>query len=349
MKHMRRTNADFCRILLAAALLPIGAGTASAQSAEDFFRKANHLTMIVGSGAGGGYDQIARFVGRHLSRFLPGKPDFIYENIANASGIQAANSVFNTAAKDGSVVLAATNSSLALPIYKSPVAKFDPRKFEWIGSTGKQQAICVTWKGSGIVTLDDAKKREVPVSATAISAGPGVYPQILNAMFGTKFKVIAGYSTGTMPLAVERGEVDGLCGYAWQSYQANGTKWFSDDLVNILVQTGIGKSPDLPNIPLARDLLTNQEDRDVLDMIVLPQEFGRPFVAPPGVPAERMAIYRKAFRDMLADPEFIADATKQRVIIEAMDDKEIQALLKKAFEAPKAVYDRAAVFAAQMN
>ena len=247
------------------------------------------------------------------------------------------------------MILAATNSSLALPIYKSPVAKFDPRKFEWIGSTGKQQAICVTWKTSDIKTLDDAKKREVPVSATAISAGPGVYPTILNAMFGTKFKVIAGYTTGTMPLAVERGEVDGLCGYAWQSYQANGTKWFSDNQVNILVQFGIAKSPDLPDVPLARDMLKSQEDKDVLDMIVLPQEFGRPFIAPPGTPADRMAIYRKAFKDMVSDPEFLADAKKQRVIIEALDDKQIEALLTKAYTAPKAVYDRAEFFAAQMN
>ena len=292
---------------------------------------------------------IARFVGRHLSRHLPGKPGFVYENIANASGIQAANALYNTVVKDGSVILAATNSSLALPIYNSPVAKFDPRKFEWIGSTGKQQAICVTWKDSGISTLNDAKMREVPVSATAVTAGPGVYPAILNAMLGTKFKVIAGYSTGSMPLAVERREVDGLCGYAWQSYQANGTKWFAENQVNILIQMGISKSPDLQDVPLAKDLMSSQEDKDVLDMIVLPQEFGRPFVAPPGVPAPRMAIYRQAFKDMIGDPEFIADAQKHRIIIEPLDAEEILSLLNHAYSAPKSVYEKAAYHASQMN
>ena len=335
--------------LLALALQVSWTVPSCAQAPEDFFRNTHHLTMLVGSGAGGGYDMIGRFVGRHLSRHLPGNPNFIFENIANASGIQAANALYNTAPKDGSVILAATNSSLALPIYKSPVAKFDPRKFEWIGSTGKQQAICVTSKSSGIATLDQARKREVPVSATAVTAGPGVFPAILNAMLGTKFKVIAGYSTGSMPLAVDRQEVDGLCGYAWQSYQANGTRWFSDDLVNILVQIGMTKTPDLPNVPLAKELVESQEDRDVLDMIVLPQEFGRPFVAPPGVPRPRMEVYRKAFKAMISDPEFLDDAKKHRIIIEAMDDQDIQKLLANAYSAPVKIHERASFYASQMN
>ena len=128
--------------------------------------------MYVGSGAGGGYDQIARFVARNLSRFLPGHPNFVIENMPTAGGVQATNFLYNSAPKDGSVILADTNSALALPIYNSPVAHYDPRKFEWIGSTGKQQAICLTWKTSGIKTLEDATKREVTVSATSVSQAP---------------------------------------------------------------------------------------------------------------------------------------------------------------------------------
>ena len=184
--------------------------------------------MYVGSGAGGGYDQIARLVAHYLGPHLPGAPTIVVENMPTAGGVQATNFLFNSAPKDGSVILADTNSALALPIYNSPVAHYDPRKFQWIGSTGKQQAICITSKASKITSLDDAKKNTVTVSATAISAGPGVYPTILNSLFGTKFKVIAGYTTGTMQLAVDRGEVEGLCGYAWESYQAIGSKWFAD-------------------------------------------------------------------------------------------------------------------------
>lgn len=337
------------RTLLIAATLPALTAFARAQSAEDFFKKAGQIRMYVGSGAGGGYDQIARLVARNLSRFLPGQPNIVVENMETAGGVQATNFLYNSAPKDGSVILADTNSALALPIYDSPVARYDPRKFEWIGSTGKQQAICVAWKTSGIKTLEDATKHVVTVSATAVNQGPGVYPSFLNALFGTKFKVIAGYSTGGMLLAVEQGEVEGLCGYAWQSYQAVGSKWFVDKKVNILVQTGLEKNPNLPDVPLADDLLKNPDDKKVLDLIVLPQEFGRPFIAPPGTPADRMAIYRQAFQAMLKDPEFLAEAKKQRIAIEPLDDKQIEALLTRAYTAPKNIHDRAAVFAAQMD
>ena len=148
---------------------------------------------------------------------------------------------------------------------------------------------------------------------------------------------------------MEQGEVEGLCGFAWQSYQAVGSNWFANVKVNILVQMGLEKSLDLPDVPLVDDLLRNSDDRQVLDMILLPQEFGRPFVAPPGTPADRMAIYRQAFQSMLKDPQFLAEAKTQRIIIEPMDDKEIQALLTRAYAAPKDIHDRAAVFAAQMN
>ncbi|HWG04135.1 MAG TPA: hypothetical protein VG271_03890, partial [Beijerinckiaceae bacterium] len=196
---------------------------------------------------------------------------------------------------------------------------------------------------------DDATKHVVTVSATAVNQGPGVYPSFLNALFGTKFKVIAGYSTGGIPLAVERGEVDGLCGFAWQSYQAVGSKWFVDDKVNILVQMGLAKNPDLPNVPLAIDLLKNPDDRAALELIVLPQEFGRPFVAPPGTPADRMAVYRQAFQAMVKDPQFLAEAKAQRIAIEPLDDKAIETLLARAYAAPKPIHDRAAVFVAQMD
>jgi tripartite-type tricarboxylate transporter receptor subunit TctC len=349
MSKKWRTLAILRRVLIAAAALPTLTWVARAQSAEDFFKKAERLTMYVGNDAGGGYDEIARVVARNLSRFLPGHPNFVIENMPTAGGVQATNFVYNSAPKDGSVILADTNSALALPIFNSPVAHYDPRKFEWIGSTGKQQAICLTWKTSVIKTLEDATKREVTVSAIAVNAHTGVYPAILNALFGTKFKVISGYSAGGMHLAVERGEVEGLCGLAYQSYQADGSKWFVDKDVNVLVQMDLEKNPDLPDVPLADDLLKNPDDKQVLDLIVLPNAFGRPFVAPPGTPADRMAIYRQAFQAMVKDPQFLAEARNQRIAIEPLDDKQIEALLTRAYSAPTTIHDRAAVFVAQMD
>ena len=321
---------------------------ARAQSAEDFF-KSTTLTMVVASGAGGGYDATARTVARHMSRFLPGNPAIIIKNMPGAAGLLGANFLYNNAPKDGSTTLAAANAPLMLPIYDSKIARFDPRKFEWIGSTDKQQAICLTWHTSPIKTLADATKREVPVAATGVAAGPGIYPKILDALFGTKFKVIAGYDTGGMRLAMEKGEVEGICGLAWQTWKLTSPDWIEQKKLNILTQLGLEKNKELPDVPLAVDQLNNPEDRQVLELIVLPQEFGRPFLAPPGVPADRMALYRKAFQAILKDKDFLEESARQRMSIEPLDDKQIQALLARAYAAPKAIKDRAAVFAGEMN
>jgi hypothetical protein len=161
--------------------------------------------------------------------------------------------------------------------------------------------------------------------------------------------VISGYDTGSMRLAVEKGEVEGICGLAWQTYKAISYDWIESKKLSILVQLGLEKNAELPDVPLAVDLLKDPDDRKVLELIVLPQEFGRPFLAPPGVPADRMALYRRAFQSVLRDPQFLAESAKQRLSIEPLDDRQIQALLARAYAAPKPIHDRAAVFSAEMN
>ena len=347
MPSERRSFRIVCHALVA-ALLAAAPTMAFGQSAEEFFKTAS-LSMYVGSGGGGGYDAIARLVARHMSRYLPGNPNFVIKNMPTAAGVASANFIYNSAPRDGSAILAAQNASLVLPLYGSPVAHYDPRKFEWIGSTDKQEAVCATWITSAVKTLADATKRDVPVAATGVSAGPGVYPKILNALFGTKFKVISGYDTGSMRLAVEKGEVEGICGLAWQTYKAISFDWIENKKLNVLVQLGLEKNPELPDVPLALDLLKDPDDRKVLELIVLPQEFGRPFLAPPGVPADRMALYRKAFQAVLQDQQFRAESERQRLSIEPLDDRQIEALLERAYAAPKPIHDRAAVFSAEMN
>jgi hypothetical protein len=192
-------------------------------------------------------------------------------------------------------------------------------------------------------------KREVIVGATGVAAGPGVYPKILNTLVGTKFKIISGYDTASMRLAMEKGEIDGICGLSWQTYKAVSADWIANKKINVFAQMGLTKNPELPNVPMAADLIKNPDDRKVLELIVLPQEYGRPFVAPPGTPADRMAIYRSAFQAMLKDKQFQTELANQRGNLEPLDDKQIRALLDRAYAAPKAIRDRAAVFAAQMN
>ena len=296
--------------LVASVSLPAPAN-AQGQSAEEFFKANSQLTMYVGSGAGGGYDTLARLVSRHMSRYLPGQPSFVVKNIPAASGVQSANFVYNSAPKDGSAILAATNASLILPLYGSTVAQYDPRKFEWIGSVFKQQAICVSWHTVPVKTLEEAMRQEITMGATGVSGGPGVFPRILNNMVGTKFKLITGYTTGDMRLALEKREVDGICGLAWQTYKTVSRDWLEGKKLNIFAQMGLEKHPDLTHVPQAFEFIKNPADRQVLELVVLPQEFGRPFVAPPGVPADRMEMYRKAFQAILKDEQFLSELAKQ--------------------------------------
>src|ERR1700716_2702276 len=319
----KRLGSPIARCALVAAVLAALPTMALGQPAEDFFKTAT-LSLYVGSGGGGGYDAIARLVARHMTRYLPGNPNFVIKNMPTAAGVASANFLYNAAPRDGSAILMAQNASLVLPLYGSPVAHYDPRRFEWIGSTDKQEAVCVTWIASPIKTLADASSRESPVAATGVSAGPGVYPKVLNALFGTRFKVISGYDTGGMRLAVEKGEGEGICGLAWQTYKAISFDWIESKKINVLVQLGLTKNAELPDVPLAIDLLKNPDDRKVLELIVLPQEFGRPFVAPPGVPADRMAVYRRAFQAVLADEQFRAESARQRLSIAPLDDRQIQ-------------------------
>jgi len=184
---------------------------AAGQGADALY-KDKQIRMVVGAGAGGGYDVYARVLARHLDRHIPGAPTIVIQNMPGAAGMLATNWAYNAAPKDGSVIVATYNAILPDPLYGDPAVQFDPLKFEWIGSIGKQQNICVTWHASPIKSIDDAMQREVTVASTGASGYSATMPPMLNALLGTKFKVIIGYATTEARLAVERGEAEGICG-----------------------------------------------------------------------------------------------------------------------------------------
>jgi len=231
-----------------------------------------------------------------------------------------------------------------LPLFGDPAAKFDARKFTWIGSLDKQTGTCVVWHTSDIKTLADASKREVQVGATGVNATPAIFSNMMNTLFGTRFKVISGYTTNEMRFALERGETEGVCGLAWQTYKAVQPGWIENKQIRPIAQMGLVKNRDLPDVPLAIDMLKDPVDRRVFELVVLPQEFGRPFIAPPGVPADRAAAMIKAFAQTLTDPAFIADAAKIRLSLDPLTGEEIMRLLDEAHGAPKDVIERAAKF-----
>ncbi|HZR59831.1 MAG TPA: hypothetical protein VFA80_02585 [Xanthobacteraceae bacterium] len=328
---------------MAAAAVAFGTSQAvHAQSVEDFY-KSHPITMLVGSGAGGGYDVYARAFARHWSNHIPGHPPIVAKNVPAAAGLQAASTLYNTADRDGATIGAFTNGAAMDPLFGNPGAHYDPRRFAWLGSIGKLENVCATWHTSPVKTIAAAREREVVVAAAGATSNTAIVPKLLNALIGTRFKVIAGYDPGSgLTIAVESGEAEGICGLSWSTMKASRPRWVSDHLLNVIVQMGLTKLHDLPDVPSALDLVRDPESKRVMELILMRQEAGRPFAAPPGVPADRIAALRTAFQETLRDPAFVAEAQKTQLEIEPMTGEEIEAMLAKAYAAPKPIVQRAA-------
>ncbi len=218
------------------------AGAAHAQSVASFY-KGKDISMYVGSGAGGGYDAYARVFSRHYNNHIPGHPSIIVKNMPGAAGLKAQNYLYNVAPHDGLSLLATFNTVVLEPLYDLDKAKFDPRKMGWIGSIGKQTSTCISWHTSPVKTLADAQKTQILVGATAPNATPTIFPKLLNQFVGTKFKVVTGYSTKGLRLALERGEIQGICGLAWETHMAATPQWILDKKINFLAQFDSRKEP----------------------------------------------------------------------------------------------------------
>jgi len=330
------------RALATALALAALSAHASADSAEEFYR-GRSITMLVASAVGGGYDTYARVLGRHLGKHIPGRPAIIPKNMPAAAGVAAANALYNTSEKDGTVIAALTNSVAMEPLFGNSAARFDVARMSWLGSIGKLQNVCATWHTSAVKTIAAARQREVVVGAAGATSNTAVVPRVLNTLLGTRFKVIAGYDPGAgLTLALERGEAEGICGLSWSTMKASRPHWIRDRLLNVIVQMGYERLPDLPDVPRALELVGEGESRQVLDLILIRQEMGRPFAAPPGVPAERIAALRSAFEATLNDPDFRAEAEETQMEIDPLFWREIERLLASAYAAPNAIVRRAA-------
>jgi tripartite-type tricarboxylate transporter receptor subunit TctC len=320
---------------LATALDP-GRGKAAEQ-----YYSGKQIHMVIANGAGGAYDIYARVLTTHLARDIPGNPSIIDQNMPTAAGMQATNWAYSAAPKDGTVVLATYNSLLAEPLYNNPAARYDPQKFEYVGSISKQQNICATWHTNPVRTIAQAKTREVIVTATGSASDSAILPRILNTVLGTKFKVVLGYSSTDSRLAVERGEADGVCGLSWSTLKASAPNWIQNRLINVMAQTGAKPQRDLPDVPLVVDLVSNPADRKAIELLSFQQEMGRPFLMPPGTPKDLVEIMRRAFDATMRDPLFLADADKAFMEVDPMTGETMGQIVKGAYATPRAALQRA--------
>jgi tripartite-type tricarboxylate transporter receptor subunit TctC len=324
------------RILVAATVV---AGVALASSAHadavsDFY-KGKQLKLIIGYPAGSGYDVHARLLGRHMARYIPGEPTIVPQNMLGAGSIRAANYIYNVAPKDGLSIGAINRSVPLAPLLgttEKEQTQFDPLKFGWVGSMNSTVSIAIVWADSGIKTFDELMKREVIVAASAPASDSFVFANILKNIVGAKLKIVSGYQGSTENyLALERGEATGYMGTSYSSLKATRPDWIRDHKVNILVQISLAKDPELPDVPLVMDY-ANDKQKQALELILAPQQAGRPYMTTPGVDPARLAALQKAFMETMKDPQFVVEAQKEQIDIDPMDGPAVLALLERLYK-----------------
>ncbi len=329
------------RIAAAATLLLAFAPAAPAQSVADFY-KGKTVDLYIGYSVGGAYDLYARYLARHMGKHIPGNPTVVPKNMEGAGSLRLANWLYNVGPKDGTVFGIIGRGTGFDVLLGNKAAQFDAAKFTWIGSANNEVSVCVAWHTSGITTFDDMLVKPLIVGGTSTSADTDQFPKITNGVLGTKMRVITGYPGGNeVGLAMERGEVQGRCGWSWSSVKSTHQKWLDEKRFAILVQLALKKHPDLPDIPLIVDLAKTDEQRKILELIFARQVMGRPFVAPPNVPRDRTEALRKAFMDTMSDAEFLADAEKAQLEITPVPGDEVQKLVTDIFGASPEIAKKA--------
>lgn len=326
-----------------AACMSIASATFAA--AEDFY-KDKTIEFYVGGNAGGGYDVYARAIARHLPRHIPGAPAIVVKNMPGGGSAKAASFLALQGEKDGTMIGAVFPGAIMEPLLSTRAGKFqyDPRQFLYLGTANNATRICATWHGSKTKSYDDALRRKTIMGASQAGGSTRDYAYMLKHLTGAQFDVVAGYKgTVDMIVALERGEIDGLCGYDYSSLRTQRPDWIRDKKINLLVQLGLEADPELTRmgVPEVWKYLKNPEDRKVIELIVTQQVLGRPYFAPPGVPADRLKILRAGFAATFKDKDFLADAQKMRIDIEPLDGNKVQSLVEKLYASPKALIERA--------
>ena len=324
----------------AIAAFVLSASPAHAQAPAEFF-KGKTIDVYIGTSVGGGYDTYARMLARHMSKYTPGNPTIVPKNMEGGGGMRLANFIYNAAPKDGSVFGIVNRGIASDQLLGSRAAQFEATKFSWIGSTNNEVSVCVAWHTTGVTRYDELLSKEMVVGATGPSGDTYQFPKVANGVLGTKFKIISGYPGGNdIDLAMERGEVQGRCGWSWTSVKGTHQPWLDQSRIRILFQMGLSKHPDLPSIPLIIDLAKADEERAIFKLIFSRQVMAWPFVAPPGVPKERVDVLRRAFMDTMEDKAFLAEAAKANFEIRPVSGEDVQTLVRDIYDTPVAVVQK---------
>ncbi len=314
-------------------------GSARAASVADFYH-GKTVTMIVGYSAGGGYDIYARAIARFMGDHIPGKPAVVVQNMPGAGSLTAANYLYNAALKDGSVLATFARGMAMEPLLDPDKARFDTARMTWLGSAADEISICATTSISKIETYDDMLTTPFTVSGEGGGSDPDTYAAVVRDLLGAKLKLVTGYpGANEMTLAMERGEIDGRCGWSYSAVKSTRPDWLRDHKLNILLTMGLHRSDALPDVPSVLEKAKDERQRAIMKLVFTRQMFARPFAMPPGVPGDRVAAMRKAFMDTLRDPAFIEEATKASLEVSPVGADAVTALIAELNATPKDVVD----------
>lgn len=325
----------FCGLLAVCVL-----ATAPAQ-AQNF--KGQMVTIFAG-GDVGGYDIYGRFLAQFFGKHLPGAPSFVVKNMPGAGTLRAANYMYEVAPKDGTALGTVGGGTATAHMFGSQGVRFDPRDYVWVGSMNSEVGLVVSWHSQPIKSIQQVYEQELIVGGGGPTSGNVVFPNVMNRVLGTKFKIIPGYkSTGDIALAIERGELQGTASYHYSSIITRNPAWIDDKLVNVLLQLSLRRHEKFPDVPAVPDLAKTDEQKQLIDLVFARQEMGRPFMLAPGTPDAIGSVYRTAFDALMKDPEMLAQAAKQKLDLNnPMTGKDIHVLIERLYKVPKDVIAKAA-------
>jgi tripartite-type tricarboxylate transporter receptor subunit TctC len=325
------------RSLLLAAIIALAAVPARAQSPYE----GKTITVITSTGVGGVYDLTARVIARHMGRYIPGTPTLIVQNMPGGGNVLATNYMYNIAPKDGLTIASIHNAMPLHQVLDGRGVRFDAAKFNWLGSTGSENEVILVWSSAGIKTIKQAMEKEVVLGATGSGSGLSIIPTAMNKLLGTRFKLVIGYKTSEdINLALERGEVQARA-FGINSIVSQHSDWLKEGKVAFLAQAGVRRDKDLPEVPLLTELAGTAEQRQILKLISAPAGLGHPYLAPPGVAPDRLALLRKAFAATLNDKAFLAEVEKLQIAIDPMSAEEAGAIVAETINAPADVVAQA--------
>lgn len=328
------------RLALAGALAAFALPAQAQQSNSEPNYAGRNMTMVIGLGPGGGYDQWGRVVARHIGKYLPGKPNVVAQNMPGGGSFTAMNHIYSVAPKDGSVMGIVARDAPLGPLNGLAGARFDPIKFTWLGTPTIETNVCFLHSRAKVKSFADLFKEEAIIGNTGVGTGTYSYPRALNGLLGTKFKLISGFpSSSDVMLAIDRGEVDGIC-ESYDSAYGKRPDWFDTGVVNVLFQAGPKPNPEVKKAPFLLDLVTNPEHKQALEFLYAGQGIGRPFIAPPDMPPVVVKTLRDAFNATMRDREFLAETAKLKLDVNPQDGQTLETLMRHIYATPKHLVEK---------